>query len=228
MNKGKTEVYCWTATYRVDQLLWDRQVNTVRPPILSYLGHTIAHPQRAHKGRSDYLDLIASDLAQYAHIPIDGWERRPVVNSILMPRWLNRAALIPSDRWYKEIDDLCSVFVRQPKGMVPGRNAKQLTAPVACGGMGLHQLYWAHRQRFITTMQQTIRHQHRAFCFSLNNQTERIQTPFLAYVTLLNSIGAISGISLQQPRRRPARPNLIDSEDTEDGHMIRNQMSVVD
>ena len=86
MNKGKKEVYCWSATYKVDQLLWDGQVNTVRPPILSYLGHTIAHPQWAHKARSDYLDLITSDLAQYAHIPMDGWERKQVVNSILMPR----------------------------------------------------------------------------------------------------------------------------------------------
>ena len=143
VNKGKTEVYCWSATYKVDQLLWDGQVNTVRPPILSYLEHIIAHPRWAHKARSDYLDLIASDLAQYAHIPMDGWERKQVVNSIFMPRWLHRAVLIPSDEWYKEVDGLCSVFVRQPKGMVPGRNTKQLSAPVSCGGMGLHQMYWA-------------------------------------------------------------------------------------
>ena len=75
VNKGKTKVYCWSSTYKVDQLLLDGQVNTVRPPILSYLGHTIAHPQWAHKARSDYLDLIPSDLTQYAHIPMDGWER---------------------------------------------------------------------------------------------------------------------------------------------------------
>ena len=130
VHKGKTEVYCWSATYKVDRLLWDGQVNTVRPPILSYLGHIIAHPQWAHKARSDYLDLITSDLAQYAHIPKDGWERKQVVNSILMPSWLHRAVLIPSDRWYKEVDDLCSVFVRRPKGMVPGRNTKLLSAPV--------------------------------------------------------------------------------------------------
>ena len=124
------------ALYKVDQLLWDGKVNTVRPPYLSYLGHTIAHPQWAHKVRSDYLDLITSDLAQYAHIPMDGWERKQVVNSILMPRWLHRAVLIPSDRSYKAVDDLCSMFVRQPKSMVPGRNTKQLSAPVSCGGMG--------------------------------------------------------------------------------------------
>ena len=37
VNKRKTNVYCWSATYKVDQLLWDGQVNTVRPPILTYL-----------------------------------------------------------------------------------------------------------------------------------------------------------------------------------------------
>ena len=72
VNKGKTEVYCWSATYKVDQLPWAGQVDTVKPPILRYLGHTIAHPQLAHKARSDYLDLITSDLPQYAHIPMDG------------------------------------------------------------------------------------------------------------------------------------------------------------
>ena len=94
------------------------------PPILSYLGHIIAHPQWAQKARLVYLDLITSDLAQYAHIAMDGWEQKQVVNSILMPRWLHLAVLIPSDSWYKEVDDLCSVFVHQPKGMVLGRNTK--------------------------------------------------------------------------------------------------------
>ena len=93
--------------------------------------------------------------------------------------------------------------------------------------MGLHQLYWAHRRRFITTMQQTVRHQHQAFWVSLTTPVERSHTPFLAYVTLLNSMAAISGIPLTHPRRRPARPSLIDSEDIEDGHLIHNQMALV-
>ena len=81
--------------------------------------------------------------------------------------------------------------------------------------MGLHQLYWAYQRRFITTMQQTVRHQHQAFRVSLNTSVERSESPFLAYVTLLNSMGAISGISLKHPRRRPAGPSLIEREDTE-------------
>ena len=80
-------------------------------------------------------------------------------------------------------------------------------------------------------MQQTVRHQHQAFRVSLNTPVERSQTPFLAYVTLLvtllNSMGAISGISLKDPFRRPAGPSLIDSEDTEDGRMMHNQMAPV-
>ena len=150
-----------------------------------------------------------------------------MVNSILTPRWLHRAVLIPSDRWYKEVDDLCLVFLRQPKGMVPGWNTKQLSAPVSCAGMGLHQLYWANRRRFITTMQQTVRHQHQAFRVSLNKPVDRSQTPFLAYVTLLKLMGAISGISLKHPGRRPVGPSLIDSKDTEDGRMIHNQIAPV-
>ena len=76
VNKGKTEVYCWSVTYKVDQLLWDGRVNTVRSSILCYLGHTIVQPQWAHKARLDYEDLITPKLAQYAHVPMDGWERK--------------------------------------------------------------------------------------------------------------------------------------------------------
>ena len=76
-------------------------------------------------------------------------------------------------------------------------------------------------------MQQTVRHQHQAFRVPLNTLVERSQTPFLAYVTLLNSMGAISAIPLKHPRHRPAGPSLIDSEDTEDGRMIHNQMASV-
>ena len=61
----------------------------------------------------------------------------------------------------------------------------------------------------------------------MNASVERTQAPFFAYVTLLNSMGAISGISLQHPRRRTGWPRLIDSEDTQDGRMIHNQMAPV-
>ena len=40
-----------------------------------------------------------------------------------------------------------------------------------------------------------------------------------------DAMGAISGISLKHPRRRPGGPSLIDSEDTEDGRMVHNQMA---
>ena len=53
VQKGKTEVYCWSATYKADQSLWDGPVNTVRPPILSYMGHIIAqlHTHSGHTRR---------------------------------------------------------------------------------------------------------------------------------------------------------------------------------
>ena len=80
-------------------------------PILNYLGHTIAHPQWAHKPPPDYLDHMSSDLAQYAHTPLDGWERKHVVKSILRPRWLDRARLMPSDEQYHEVDKFCAAFL---------------------------------------------------------------------------------------------------------------------
>ena len=153
-----------------ENILWARQVTTVKPPILNYVGDTMAPPQWAHKAQADYLDLISSDFAQYAHTPIDRWEHKQVVNSVLLPRWLHRAVLMAPDRWYREVHKLCATFVQQPKGMVPGRSGTLLNTPIAEGGMGMHQLYWAYQRRCVTIMQHTLRHQATSFHFGSTNR----------------------------------------------------------
>ena len=40
-------------------------------------------------------------------------------------------------------------------------------------------------------------------------------------------MGALSGILLQHPRRRPVGPNVIDSKNTNDGRLMQRQMALV-
>ena len=75
VDSGKTEIYRWSLDPFNEFVIWEGTPNKVRPPILQYLGHILAHPNWAHKARSDYMGLIQSDLAAYIEIPMDGWER---------------------------------------------------------------------------------------------------------------------------------------------------------
>ena len=62
------------------------------------------------------MGLIQSDLAAYTGISMNGWERAQLVNSVLVPRWLHRLLLLPSDKTLHQIDTMLSDFVREPKG----------------------------------------------------------------------------------------------------------------
>ena len=43
-NKDKIEVYHWTKDYNLEPITWQHQLIPVRPPIMTYLGHVLAHP----------------------------------------------------------------------------------------------------------------------------------------------------------------------------------------
>ena len=127
---------------------------------------------------------------------------------------------------------MLSYFVREPKGMETSRNRRYLSTPVQQGGLGLpfrsiRSIYWAFRRRFITSMQHTIRVHPQLFPYPLNQAVPRTQTPIFTYVTLLQSLGAIPGVSMASIQRRPCGPDLIDSEDTEDGRLLSAQMPTV-
>ena len=55
---GKTEIYRWSPDPVNESMVLEGIPNKVRPPILQYLGHILAHPNSAHKARSDYMGLI--------------------------------------------------------------------------------------------------------------------------------------------------------------------------
>ena len=227
VNSSKTEIYRWTPRHVTESFVWGGVSNKVRPPILQYLGYILAHPQWAHKARADCVALVQSDLAQYASVPMNGWERAQLVNFVLMPRCMHRLILLPSDKMFHRIDTMVSEFVRQPKGMETSRNHHLMGTPVRDGGLGLRYIYWAYRRRFITSMQHTLRAHPDLFHFPLDKGVPRTQTPLLAYVSLLQSLGAIPGIFLQPMKRRPCGPELFDSEDTEDGRLLASQQPTV-
>ena len=157
VNSGKTEIYRWSPDPVNESIVWEGIPNKVRPLILQYLGHILAPPNWAHKARSYYMGVNQSALAAYIEIPMDGWGRAQLVNSLLVPRWLHCLLLLLSDKTLHQIDTMISDFVRDPNGMETSRNRHQLSTPVCQGGLGLHSIFWAYRRCFIMSMQRTIR-----------------------------------------------------------------------
>ena len=155
------------------------------------------------------------------------WERAQLVNSVLVPCWLHRLLLLPWDRTLHQMHTMLSDFVREPKGMETSKNRHLLSTPVHQGGLGLRSIYRAYRRRSIASMQYTIRVHAPLFLYPLNRAVPHTQAPILTYVALLQSLGAIPGVSMTPIQRRPCGPDLIDSEDTEDGRMITAQRPTV-
>ena len=135
----KPEIHKWAPSTTNE--MWEGVPHKVRPPILRYSGHLMAHPSGAHKGRSDYLGLVQSSLVQYQSVPLDGWERAQLVNFVLLPRWLHRLVLLPSDKTLHQIDTLVADFIRAPTGMEATMNHHMTGTPPKEGGMGVRQLY---------------------------------------------------------------------------------------
>ena len=41
------------------------------------------------------------------------------MNGVLLPKWLHRVILVPANKYYHDIDTLCSNFVCDPEGCEP-------------------------------------------------------------------------------------------------------------
>ena len=100
---------------------------------------------------------VGADLAQYRALPLDAFERVQPLNCVLIPRWLYHTMFIPHDRMFHHIDKICLEFVAIAKGsehnkenIYRAHNVTHIDSPVKYGGLGLRQIYWAYRTRYVT------------------------------------------------------------------------------
>ena len=63
----------------------------------------------------------------------------------------------------KAIDTMCLHFVLfadrmglNKQDVQKSHNVLQVTSPIFVGGLGLHQMVWSHKARFVTLMQNTL------------------------------------------------------------------------
>ena len=72
-------------------------------------------------------------------------------------------------------------------------------------------------------MQHTVRAHPDLFPFPLDKGILRTETPILAYVSRLQSLGAIPRVSLRPVKRRRGGPDLFRSEETNDRRLLAAQ-----
>ena len=99
--------------------------------------------------------------------------------------------------------------------------------PITDGGLRLWYIYWAYHRRFIISIQHTLRAHPGLFPLPLDKDVPRTETPTLAYVSLLQSLGAIPGLSLMPVTGCPGGPDLFDSEETGSGRLLAAENPIV-
>ena len=202
----------------------------MRPPIFRYLGHTIAHPSWAERARDEVWAKVGSDLTRYRTLPLNAFERVQLLNSVLIPRWLYHTMFIPHDRMFQHIDKMWLIFVAIAKGLEHNKeniykahNVTHINSPVKYGGLGLQQIYWAYRTRYITLVQGLLRKPTGRLCRLVAQSIERMMTRLCDYVTVLSQIGGNTTLVLAPRRRPPTSANLIYEQTSGDEECINSK-----
>ena len=95
-------------------------------------------------------------------------------------------------------------------------NVLHVTSPHLLGGMGLHQLFWAHRARFITMVQNTLRSRPGSIGCDLSKELPSRAVAIRNYLAILTQLGARTALHIALSPRPAGGSNLIDSESSDD------------
>ena len=135
----------------------------------------------------------------------------------------------PNNSMFKAMDAMCLRFVLMAEGMELNKidihksyNVLHVTSPHRPGGMGLHQLFLAHRARFITMVQNTLR----STC-NLGCELPSRAVPIRNYLAILTQLGARTALHVALPPWLAGGPNLIDSESSDDGVLLPSRKEQV-
>ena len=82
------------------------------------------------------------------------------------------------------------------------------------------QLFWAHRARFTTMVQNTLHSRRGSIGCELSKELPSRAVPIRNYLAILTQLGACTSLHIALPPRPAGGPNLIDSESSDDGVLL--------
>ena len=84
-NEDKAEVYHWAKDHNLEPVAWQQHLIPVRPPILTYLGHVLAHPTQEETAWDMVTTMSHHDIAAYRTLPLNAYEKVAIINAVLIP-----------------------------------------------------------------------------------------------------------------------------------------------
>ena len=140
-NKDKSKVYHWAKNYNLQPITWPHQLIPVSPPILTYLGHLLAHPTQEDTTWDMVTTQLHHDIAAYRTLPLNAYEKVAIINAVLIPRWTYRGPFLGNRFRMAMWDDILLRYITDTPGMEQQMNKHRLTTNLSHGGLGLQQLW---------------------------------------------------------------------------------------
>ena len=173
------------------------------------------------------MGMAAAELARYQYLPLNAFERLQLLNTVLIPQWTYRTWFLPNDSMFKAMDSMCLRFVLMAEGMEVNKvgvhksyNVLHVTSPHRLGGMGLHQLFRAHRAHVTTIVQNTLRSRPGSIGCDLSKEMSSRAVPIHNYLAIITRLGACTALHIALPSRPAGGPNLVHSESSDDGVLL--------
>ena len=225
-NPAKTQIYMWSPKHRQRVIKWNADTIMVRVPIFTYLGHTIAHPQYHRQAQDLFLLHVSADIARYTTWPLNAFERAQLVNMVLLSKWTYTSSFTPADSMFVHVDKEIGAFVTKAKGIEKRHNVMHVSDPVSKGGLGLHHMYRAHRMKFLSVIQRTLRDPAHTLAQMASIPVHHKIAPLRNYVHIIKQLGGCTPVTLAASQRPRGGPHLIGEEEDEDYQMMcaRKQM----
>ena len=207
-NKDKTEVYHWAKDYNLEPITWQHQLIPVRPPIMTYLGHVLAHPTQEDTTWDMVTTQLHHDIAAYRTLPLNAYEKATIINAVPIPRWTYRGLFLGNRARMAHWDDILLQYIRDTPGIEHQMNKHRLTTNLSNGGLGLRQLWWSYINRWVTLGQQELQN---------IGPTQQLTATQYKYIDAVRALGGTLGQRISQPRQhRPLSAGLYDSESSEE------------
>ena len=207
-NKDKSEVCHWAKDYDLTPITWRHQLIPVRPPIMTYLGHVLAHPTQEDTAWDMVTTQLHHDVAAYRTLPLNAYEKVAIINAVLIPRWTYRGLFLGNRTRMAHWDDILLQFIRHTPGVEQQMNKHRLTTNLSHGGLGLRQLWWSYITRWVTIGPQELQR---------TGPTQQLTATQYKYIDAIRALGGTVGQRISQPRQhRPLSAGLYDSESSEE------------
>ena len=207
-NKDKRKVYHWAKDYNPEPITWQHRLIPVRPPILTYLRHVLAHPTQADTTWNMVTTQLHHNIAAYRTLPLNAYGKVAIINAILIPRWTYRGLFLGNRARMALWDNILIQNIRDKPGIEREMNKHQLTTNLSHGGLGLRQLWWSYITRWVTLGQQGVQN---------NGPTQQLTTTQYKYIDAGRALGGTVGQRISQPRQHgPLSASLYDSEISEE------------